>query len=91
VSRLSGKALKALFDYQRFFNDPALRTLTDETARRFLQNEAESRPLPDEAIDGLCGAGNGRSAVVCPVCGAVLPDGEALRRHTAELHTPQNP
>jgi hypothetical protein len=84
--RLRRGVLRALFDYQRFQADPVLKALIDETAERRLSSDAAFYALPDEAVNALCGAGGERGAALCPYCGAVLPDDEALRRHMAERH-----
>lgn len=88
MKRLVGNYLNALFDYQRFLGNPSLATLIEETAQRRLSNDVDFFVLPDEAIRALYGAGGTRDASLCPYCGAVLPDAEALRQHIADTHQP---
>lgn len=47
----SEKLLFALFDYQKFENEPSLQALIDETGRRY------GTELPDDALSGVSAAG----------------------------------
>ncbi len=47
----SEKLLFALFDYQKFENEPSLQALIDETGRRY------GAEIPDDALSGVSAAG----------------------------------
>ena len=47
------RLLKGLFDFQRFEDDPALRSVTDEVDERYF-----SEDLPDDALNTLFAAGD---------------------------------
>lgn len=91
MKRLGRVYFKLLFDYQRFQNHSGLNALIEETAKRRLANDVDFFTLPDEAISALYGAGDSHNAALCPYCGAVLPNGDALLQHIADAHQTHQP